>query len=170
VTKLEAAKFLGVSTRAIERYTAKGKLQCTYRRVKSGGQRAMYNSADVKKLKKEIEQEHKTIHQQRQQALEIAQASSAVSRRNAAPKQSAMPGGAIAERLIAVLESLKPSDRPALMLADKLTLNLAEAASLSGLSKSWLLDAIHSGKLKAAKRGRSWNIKRADLDTYIKRL
>ena len=57
-----------------------------------------------------------------------------------------------------------------LSLGDKLTLSLADAALLAGLSKDYLTKAIHAGKLKAAKRGRGWNIKRADLEAWVKRL
>ena len=55
-------------------------------------------------------------------------------------------------------------------ITDKPTLNLKAADRLSGLSRGFLLEAIHDGSLKAAKRGRGWNIKRSDLDTYVNKL
>ena len=55
-------------------------------------------------------------------------------------------------------------------LVAKLTLTLADAAQLSGLSKDYLLKAIRARKLKAAKRGRGWNVKRSDLEAWIKKL
>jgi excisionase family DNA binding protein len=65
------------------------------------------------------------------------------------------------------LESLKPDAKDSVPLADKLTLNLVEASALAGLSRGFLMDAIKGKKLKAAKRGRGWNVKRSDLDAFI---
>ena len=53
---------------------------------------------------------------------------------------------------------------------DKLTLTLKEAAELSGFSKDYLRAALRSKKLKGAKRGPGWNIKRADLEAWVKKL
>jgi excisionase family DNA binding protein len=49
-------------------------------------------------------------------------------------------------------------------------LSLSDASYLSGLSRGFLRDAIKAKRLKAAKRGRGWNIKRIDLDIYIRKL
>ena len=70
------------------------------------------------------------------------------------------------ERLITALESR----RPITDLAVKLTLTLKETSRLSGLSQRFLLDTIHSKRLKAANQGRGWNIKRDDLNTYVNTL
>ena len=77
-------------------------------------------------------------------------------------------GGAVApvaliERLATAIEALEPPRAAPLSAADKLTLSLVEASALSGLSRGYLLGAFHAGNLKAARRGRGWNIKRADL-------
>lgn len=74
------------------------------------------------------------------------------------------------EELHSINQALKPNGHPIVSLADKLTLSLTEASALSGLSRSFLIGAIHENKLKAAKRGRGWNIKRTDLDIYVKKL
>ena len=55
-------------------------------------------------------------------------------------------------------------------LAAKLTITLSEASRLAGLSRNFLLDATHHKKLKATKRGRTWNMKLTDLDVYVKKL
>jgi len=55
-------------------------------------------------------------------------------------------------------------------LTDKLTLTLTEATLLSGLSRGYLRQAIHAGKLKARIIGKGWRVKRADLDSYVKKL
>ncbi len=52
-------------------------------------------------------------------------------------------------------------------LAHKLTLNLAEAARISGLSTNHLRAAIHNGKLKARIVGRGWKVKPEELRAYV---
>jgi excisionase family DNA binding protein len=69
-------------------------------------------------------------------------------------------------RMLAAFEAMASPVR----ITDKLTLSLAEAALLSGLSRNRLLEAIHASKLKAKIIGRGWRIKRDDLDAYVKKL
>ncbi len=59
---------------------------------------------------------------------------------------------------------------PAVAVENKLTLNLAEAAQLSGLSRQHLREAIRGKKLKAKIIGRGWRMKRSDLESYIQKL
>lgn len=193
MNKQEAAQFLGVSTRAIERYVAKGKLSATYIRGETG-QRAIFSDEEVGQLKEELERPaypvrptvapksndstdrpdrgDKTDRPDRLDTkkaglpVAVSQAVEAMQRNFALLDHIV----AIEERQIAALEAIKPSRDPQVPIADKLTLNLAGAAALAGLSRSYLVEAIHEGKLKAAKRGRGWNIKRADLDAFIKKL
>jgi uncharacterized protein len=61
--------------------------------------------------------------------------------------------------------SLAPSE-----ISHKLMLTLQEAATLSGLPRQHLLEAIEEGKLKAQLLEHAWRIKRADLNDYIRRL
>jgi excisionase family DNA binding protein len=51
-----------------------------------------------------------------------------------------------------------------------LTLSLAEASQLSGLSRNHLRQAIEEKKLKARIIGRGWRVKRDDLDAYVRKL
>jgi Helix-turn-helix domain len=53
----------------------------------------------------------------------------------------------------------------------KLTFSLEEAAALSGLTETFLLKAIRNGELKASdKRSEGWNIKRWDLEDFVRGL
>lgn len=54
--------------------------------------------------------------------------------------------------------------------ADKLLLTLPETQALTGLSREFLRNAISQGKLKAQVIGKSWRIKRSDLDDYVTNL
>ena len=54
MNKKEAANYLGVSTRAIERYTSQGKLSVKYEKGKTRPI-AIYDQKELKKLKEELE-------------------------------------------------------------------------------------------------------------------
>jgi excisionase family DNA binding protein len=55
-------------------------------------------------------------------------------------------------------------------IADRLTLNLDETAQLSGLPRSFVIKSIHTGRLKAVRIGRSYHVKRRDLDQFVQEL
>jgi ankyrin repeat protein len=57
-----------------------------------------------------------------------------------------------------------------LEISHKLTLNLKEAAALSGLPRRHLLESIEAGALKARQIDYVWHIRRTDLDDFIARL
>src|SRR5712691_8416305 len=56
MTKIEAAKLLGVSFKTIERYAAKGRLQAHYKQGRNGGREVIFNKDEVLALKQEMEQ------------------------------------------------------------------------------------------------------------------
>jgi len=168
MNKQEAADLLGVSTRAIERYTAKGKLTPTYPRGKTG-HIADYDKAELESLKKEME------------APRTSTSTSAVTTTTKTDKAKALtlsgPAGLteILDHMIAALKgkaTAQDDTAPVstLSVADKLTLSISEASHLSGLSRNHLTQAIHAKKLKAKIIGRGWRIKRVDLDAYVKKL
>jgi excisionase family DNA binding protein len=164
LNKEEAASFLGVSVRALQRYAAQGKLSVTYTRG-ARGQVAQFNEEDLQAFKQQLSQ---PAYPQRPA---FAASYDKLGPQAVAPvTASGLVPAALGERLITALEKLQPNGHVTISLGDKLTLSLKEAALLAGLSRSFLLDAIHSKKLKAAKRGRGWNIKRADLEMYIRKL
>lgn len=197
MTKLEAAAFLGVSIRAIERYTAKGRLSVRYTKGKRGNV-ASYNESELQAIKTEmeqalaihkpaIEQETPTVPTSTVKADNLATTVSGVSELSdlaatIAPiieqdilsslSELAQKVSGRVDRLLSAIEALGPDSKPTPIseLAAKLTLSLKEAARLSGLSAGWLRTAIKHGDLQATKRGRGWNIKRADLEKYISNL
>lgn len=159
MNKAEACEFLGVSERSLARYAAQGRIGVKY--VKgTRGNVAEYNDADLKQLKDELSQPVQvrgTIERLpvRSESLALAPVSGI---------------GSLPDLLSLIAERLKPDGRPTVAIENKLTLSLVEASTLSGLSQNFLSAAIHANKLKAAKRGRGWNIKRTDLDNFIKKL
>jgi transposase len=122
MTKSEAASFLGVSIKTVERYVAAGRLNLSYKKGKTNNV-AIFDEKEVKLLKKDLE---KTKGSGRKKTVPIE---------------------------------------------SKLTFSLEEAAALSGLPESYLLKAIRSGELKASdKRSEGWNIKRWDLEDFVRSL
>jgi excisionase family DNA binding protein len=163
MNKNQAASFLQVSTRAIERYTAKGKLTPNYDRDESGRMVALYDEAQLASLKVAM------------QAAPMSQRAG-VQREKSKPQGQALTlrgagkSAALAE-LIAAIDEARSKRAPVVALESKLVLSLAESAAVSGLSAGHLREAIHSKKLKARKGiGRGWRIKRTDLDAYVRKL
>lgn len=150
--KEQAASFLGVSVRAIERYAKAGKLIPSYQDKSNGGRKAFFDQQQLETLKTEMSQPKtlepaKDDHSQKKSLVTL----------------SSSPG--VVERIATLLEN--NSNKTFVPIESKLTLSLAQAVELSGLSRNWLLQAIKLNELKAIKRGKGWNIKRTDLEMYV---
>ena len=158
MNKAEACQFLKVSERSLARYAVQGKIGVTYQKGKRGNV-ALYDDEDLKLLKEELSQPILT-----RPAIERLPSHDSMA---LAPVSGI---GSVPDLLSLIAERLKPNDKPQVGIENKLTLSLAVAAALSGLSQNFLASSIHSNKLKAAKRGRGWNVKREDLDKFIKKL
>jgi excisionase family DNA binding protein len=174
-TKKEAADFLNLSIRAVERAVSKGKLGVQYEKGKHGNV-ALFEQAELKRYKSELEG---ALHVRRptfESALNEhsdtpdSQSSTALA---SVPEVSRDIDGQLIPNLIKFVQHFSNPiiiDPLHVSVMDKLTLKLSEAAALSGLSQQFLLADIRQGKLNAEKRGRGWNIKRADLDGYTRKL
>ena len=122
MTKREAATFLEVSVKSVERYVSAGKLNPTYKKGKTNNI-AVFDEKEVKLLKKEL------------------------SGNKGSGRKKSVP------------------------IESKFTFSLEEAAALSGLPETFLLKAIRNGELKASdKRSDGWNIKRWDLEEFVRGL
>lgn len=156
MNKREAAQYLSLSTRAVERAVARGKLTVQYSKGRYGHE-AVFNPAEVRRYKKEVE-------------LSIPKGPSVEPARPTTPASDNQTTLAVGEASPAgIIEDSGPGN-PAVPVAQKLTLSLVEAESLSGLSQYFLLRAIREKRVKAFKHGREWRIKRADLDEFVRKL
>jgi excisionase family DNA binding protein len=163
MNKQEACAFLGVSERSLARYAEQGKIEVVYTKG-TRGNIAVYNDQDLEKLKTEL---------QATTGVRLAkdQLNSATS-----DKLATRPVANMAEFFSqlqshneAFIASLLPQHHQ-VAIESKLTLNLQEAAQLSGLSRNHLREAIREKKLKAKIIGRGWRVKRSDLETYIQKM
>lgn len=170
MNKKEAAEYLGVSTRAIERYTQRGLLSVKY----EGGKTrpvAVYDSEELDKLKEELET---TIYKP-------AISTSSPTPTNLAPLDVSLSGLIeklfipLSQQLALLTEAIKslqalPTASRAVPIENKLLLTLREVQALTGLSREILREAIAQGKLKAQIVGKAWRVKRKDIEEYIENL
>ncbi len=176
MNKTEAAGFLEVSVRALERYVAAGRLACRYERGKTG-KVAAFDPGDVEAFKRELEAPEvravPVVDNARQGA---ASATAPTSTALAKLDGRANPYGAQLMQALATLATMAPAvlDKPSQAVTvpteAKLLLTLSEAQALTGLSREVLRAAIDSGALKAQHIGRGWKIKRNDLNLWIDKL
>jgi excisionase family DNA binding protein len=162
MNKKEAAVFLGVSIRLVEKYAAEGRLgKIIYVRGKTGKQ-AEYNQDAVEKLKAALESPDTALTTNSPDArLFVAQLVEAMASREQAHVE------AIRGLLSGSSEELRSAS---VRVSEKILLNLTDCRALTGLSQATLKEAIKSKKLKAKIVGRGWKVKRQDLDEFIKNL
>ena len=168
MNKQEAAEYLGVSVRTLQRLTAQGGISAGEVRGKTG-MVTDYAKEELDRFKQEEERKAQDATRYvRPHVIPVTPDS-------ATPAQTALALGragnspALVE-LIAALEQAHTARTPPVPVADKSTLSLAEASQLSGLSRGHLRQAIEEKKLKARIIGRGWQVKRGDLDAYVKKL
>jgi hypothetical protein len=146
MNKKEAAEFLSVSTRIIEKYASEGKLgTITYIRGKTGKQ-AEYDREAVENLKRILESPDTSLATKSPDARLFA-----------------------AQLVEALTNREQPRSEP-IRTSEKILLNLNDCRLLTGLSDANLRNAIKSDKLKAKIIGRGWKVKRQDLDKFIENL
>jgi len=170
MNKQEAANYLGVSVRALERYVQQGKISVKYEKGKTRST-ANFDPTELEVFKAELEQPTiKPAFEPRQITTE-QQPQTGKLTHNAGEIARFDEIGVI-DKLSGIIESLlgKGDSQPLVPIADKLLLTITEVQALTGLSREVLKDAIASGDLKAKQIGKSWRVKRSDLQEYIDKL
>jgi excisionase family DNA binding protein len=168
VGKKEAAEYLGVSTRTLERYAKDGKLSIRYE-PSLNGEVAKFDEDELENLKEGRQivrvQPATTIdNNPKIQSSEIVPSTP--------PSFTAglmSPLTTLVERLIHALTDRDAKTTPA-MLQGKLLLNLAEAQILTGLSRDILMTAIKNQELPSQIMGKAYRIKHKDLEKFIDEL
>jgi excisionase family DNA binding protein len=163
MNKKEAAEYLGVSTRLVEKYASEGRMgEVLYIRGRTGKQ-AEYTLEAVEKLKAELESPDTSITQYRtpDARLFVGHLVEALERREQAN----------VEAIRGLLEGRTEHPRSAsIRVSEKILLTVSDCRLLTGLSDATLRDAIRSGDLKGKILGRGYKIKRLDLDDFIEKL
>ena len=154
LTKQQAMSLLGVSERTLERYVKKSKIGVKYITIK-GVETPFFDEGElINFLNEQRSPKHKP-------ALDNA------SNTNLAKELILSENDkSIALNFVGIIASGQLMNT----LANKLLLNIKEAAILSGLSQRYLKQAINTNKLKGLKIGKGWKIRRVDLTTFIDKI
>lgn len=164
MNKQEAADFLGVSVRALERYVQQGKISVRYEKGRTRPT-ANFDEQELEAFKQELTQPtYKPRQIPTPSQVEEDTAITVSSEFSEFGEVTAI------DKLAGIIEKLLQREFPSVPVADKLLLTISEAQSLTGLSREFLREAIASGELKAKVIGRGWRIKRLDLDKFIDEL
>lgn len=151
MNKHEAADFLKVSTKTIERYVAAGKL-----RVKYVEKKAVFDSQELAMLKENLETPvHRTL---------VVKDDSICDSETNKLSLSVAPNEQLV--LVQLLQQLVKNEQNK-CLYQKLTLTLKEAQQVTGLSRKGMLQAAFCGHLKAKKQGGRWKFRYQDLIIYV---
>lgn len=176
MNKQEAADYLGVSVRALERYVQQGKISVKYEKGKTRPT-ANFDPKELETFKAELEQPTiKPAFESRQIATEPQSDTDKLTHNPGEiarfDEVSTFGEIGVIDKLSGIIEALlgKGDSQPLVPIADKLLLTIAEAQALTGLSREFLRDAINSGDLKAKQIGKSWRVKRSDLQEYVDKL
>jgi excisionase family DNA binding protein len=172
--KQEAADYLGVSVRTLLRLIDQGKLGHMPKRRPA--EETRFDASELERYQREMNGAAAGIVSGvvvpvtpgtpfENQTLE-RRAGDVTSMLDTLDAGDALDTPAMQDRMLRAFEAMAAPVR----LSDKLTLSLAEAGLLAGLSRGHLREAIAAKKLKARIIGRGWRVKRDDLDAYVKKL
>ena len=165
----EAADYLGISIKTLERKIAAGDVSVAYVPGATGKQRT-FDGAELDKLKAaEAEKAVATSYVISKSRNSDAPSSQALQRAESEQGMS-MLASVLADALRAAQASRdgRHDTTPPVELKDKLMLTEREAAAYAGLSLADIERA--RDPLKAIKTGAGWRVKRTALEAYVKRL
>ena len=167
LSKKEAAEYLGVSTRTLERYVKDGKLSVRYE-DSPNGEIALFDQDELE----QFAEDRQTPRIRPASVIsELFPTTSDI-----APSRGV--GGLLApfqeltERLITALsehDERRGNVTPE-MLRGKLLFTLKEAQIITGLSREILMEAIRGGQLPSQIMGKAYRIKAKDLEQFIDEL
>ena len=171
MNKEAAAKYLGMSVRSLQRLTSEGLFKPALTGNKGA---AVYDAGELQQWRDMSEDERR-----RARVEANRHHSGALSPMTVMTGKADVTGNGVmtvtrdtpdARREFAQMIAEAVTAKPALSVAEKLTLSLMEASQLSGLSRGHLREAIENKKLKARIIGRGFRVKRSDLDSYVTKL
>jgi excisionase family DNA binding protein len=182
--KKQAAEYLGVTTRTLERHAKEGKLSVRYENSQFG-EVALFDPEELEALKEgkqttrikpavEPERSDQPAPKPQNQIVRTPQtqlelANPQQPEANFSITALIAPLGALFNNLTRAIDN-HSSRVTATELRSKLLLTLDEAQIVTGLSREILLDAIKNGELPSKIMGKAYRIKTQDLEQYIQEL
>ena len=166
LNKQQAAEFLGVTVRTLERYTQEGKIGGRYEKGKTRSV-LVYDEEELRAFKTDLTT--KTYKPTVDSTPTNPDKDGAeLSRFVEVPQPLPLLEGLshLADVLKAIREE-QEVDRLTVPIHHKLTLSLAEASALAGISRQRLRQAIKDGTLMAQIIGKGYRVKRTALEDYV---
>lgn len=166
LTKQQAAEVLGVNVRTLERYTQEGKIGGRYEKGKTRSV-LVYDESELRAFKATLETKtYKPAIDQTQTNPDRDEAALSKEVEVSSPLPLLEGLDHLADVLKAIREE-QEINRLSVPIHHKLTLSLAEASALAGISRQRLRQAIKDGTLQAQIIGRGYRVKRTDLEDYV---
>ena len=187
LNKVEAAEYLGCTTRTLERHIKDKKIGVTYQQSKFG-EIAMFDPQELQYFKsgKTTTRTTRIVPPTPYEQAEFIDESTPDNRGQIIPTPSeqelasrspseSLPlgmGGLIApidnwfSRVVQAIENVG-NRRTITELRSKPLVTLDEAQIITGLSREILMDAMKNGQLPARIMGKAYRIKQTDIDCYI---
>ena len=164
LSKKEAAEYLGISSRTLERHVKDGKIGVRYQPGATNDV-AMFDEQDLENFKNERQtpKVKPTVVQTSNELVD--QPPTDLTDRTAQSSEGFLaplitPFRDFSERLFSF----------PFLLQGKILVTLNEAQIITGLSREILMTAIKSGELEAKIMGKAYRIKRKELERYIDEL
>lgn len=152
MNKQEAATFLDVSVRTLERHISRGAISVSYVQGANGRERT-FDRDELARFKE-------TLLATTYVARPVTSGTSDTTA--LAPIEKS--------RALAVVESTQKPEREIVPIPAKLMLTREEAARFAGLPLTMIRQAIEDRRLKAIRTGAGWRVKRADVEAYVRKL
>jgi excisionase family DNA binding protein len=166
MNKEDAAAYLNMSVRTLQRHVSRGEITVSYAKGKKGDE-AVFDIAELDQFK-----ENPPPKRNRAAVTGMTVTTPNAVMSDMTPQSvmtvtgDAAENGSIGARFLAALEA----QTEAQIVGQRVLLNLKDCQMLTGLSRHHLREAIDAGKLKGQIIGRSWRVKRSDLDAYVSEL
>jgi excisionase family DNA binding protein len=183
MNKREAAEFLGLSEKTVERYKASGKLSARLKRITGADGKSRkvldFSQSDLERLKRELSSDvvfpELTDRHTQTETQTDTDGQTQIDKANFANNEVSIVGQTQTANLFGIIfKSLETISERHLEVSNrfqKLMLTIDEAAAISGLPKAYINRAIKKDHLlKATKIGGRFRIKRQDLDKFIEKL
>ncbi len=159
--KKQAAEYLGISTRTLERWVKDGKVRVRYEQG-NNGEVAIFDAEELESIKDE-----KQIVRIKPATRDIISDSTPDSLEIVVGGTVAPGGGFLAPLIRPFSDFAERLFSSPALLQGKILLNLNEAQVITGLSKNILMTAIKNGELESQIMGKAYRIKRKELDRYV---
>ena len=161
LSKKEAAEYLGISSRTLERHVKDGKIGVRYQPGATNDV-AMFDEQDLENFKNE--------RQTPKIKPTVVQSTSELLDQPPTDRIAQTSGGFLAPIITPFRDFSERLFSFPFLLQGKTLVNLNEAQIITGLSRDILMSAIKSGELEARIMGKAYRIKRKELDRFIDEL